>query len=380
MLNIAKPFVVTCMLLMLSPIVNAYTDAKGQSMGGAGVTAADFLMAPFYNPALAGIYRREERSALLLPSIQWQSNQSGNFKNALIEASETLDDPNSSNSEIDDALRALDGSDMSIETGTGLAFSVPNRFLSVTAYASLSTFNLITPVIAYDPFGRPNSNQSAVNTQSIQIRELGVSLAKYKRLLGQHMTFGITPKLQTITTYTYQSKINRFDIDDVKANANPESHINLDAGVLWFYGPLRAGLTIHNIRSKQFQTLEIESVIPGEHKAPQSFDLNTTYTIGLGLVTDSSTLALDYDVNEAEGFMEAEDNQKMLRVGFESDLLFKTIQIRGGYNNNLANNSYKPTYSLGTGLVLFNTIQTDLGLVYKRQQSLGASANFLVNF
>jgi predicted Na+-dependent transporter len=37
---------------------NYAIEARGDAMGGVGVVSANFLTAPFYNPALVAIYRR----------------------------------------------------------------------------------------------------------------------------------------------------------------------------------------------------------------------------------------------------------------------------------------------------------------------------------
>ena len=44
-------------------------EARGDAMGGVGVVSANYLTAPFYNPALVAIYRRNDDAGMILPSF-----------------------------------------------------------------------------------------------------------------------------------------------------------------------------------------------------------------------------------------------------------------------------------------------------------------------
>ncbi len=48
---------------------NYAIEARGDAMGGVGVVSANFLTAPFYNPALTAIYRRNDDVGMILPSV-----------------------------------------------------------------------------------------------------------------------------------------------------------------------------------------------------------------------------------------------------------------------------------------------------------------------
>lgn len=43
-------------------------------MGGVGVVSANYLTAPFYNPALVAIYRRNDDAGMILPSVGFTYN------------------------------------------------------------------------------------------------------------------------------------------------------------------------------------------------------------------------------------------------------------------------------------------------------------------
>ncbi len=48
---------------------NGVADARGNAMGNTGVTTSDYLLAPFYNPALTAVYRDRDSVGLLVPAL-----------------------------------------------------------------------------------------------------------------------------------------------------------------------------------------------------------------------------------------------------------------------------------------------------------------------
>ena len=57
---------------LISLSANAATvvpDGRGNGMGNTGVTTADYVLAPFYNPALVAVYRDSDTFGILLPGI-----------------------------------------------------------------------------------------------------------------------------------------------------------------------------------------------------------------------------------------------------------------------------------------------------------------------
>ncbi|MCW1890830.1 conjugal transfer protein TraF [Vibrio chagasii] len=84
----------------------------------------------------------------------------------------------------------------------------------------------------------------------LDVAEVGLSLAKYQTFIGQHISFGITPKIQRIYTYNYIASVNDYDLSDVRENSNGETAFNMDAGALWFFGPFRVGVAATNLFSE----------------------------------------------------------------------------------------------------------------------------------
>ncbi|MGC9553108.1 conjugal transfer protein TraF, partial [Vibrio metoecus] len=48
---------------------NLVMDARGAGMGNTGVSTADYLLAPYYNPALSAVYRKKDSFGVLIPTI-----------------------------------------------------------------------------------------------------------------------------------------------------------------------------------------------------------------------------------------------------------------------------------------------------------------------
>ncbi|MDW2313685.1 conjugal transfer protein TraF, partial [Vibrio sp. 1075] len=44
-------------------------EARSDAMGGVGTVSASYLTAPFFNPALTAIYRRNDDAGMIIPSF-----------------------------------------------------------------------------------------------------------------------------------------------------------------------------------------------------------------------------------------------------------------------------------------------------------------------
>ncbi|MCV5960990.1 conjugal transfer protein TraF, partial [Escherichia coli] len=82
-----------------------------------------------------------------------------------------------------------------------VAIGIPNKFLSATAYGKLYTESFVQPNV--DTSGTNPLDDSYVQGVSIGVAEAGISLAKYTNFMNQHLSFGVTPNLQRIYTYSY---------------------------------------------------------------------------------------------------------------------------------------------------------------------------------
>tara|TARA_Y100001960_G_scaffold22812_1_gene20093 strand:+ start:1340 stop:2491 length:1152 start_codon:yes stop_codon:yes gene_type:complete len=361
---------------------NYAIEARGDAMGGVGVVSANFLTAPFYNPALVAIYRRNDDMGMITPSFGGKYNDPNDMKSnidSVIDASNTAD--------LDAALTKLDGNQANVELGGVVAFALPNQFVAANLFAKAYTESFATPDVYTTGSDTDKVELSTVEAVSIGVTEVGLSLAKYQTFMGQHISFGITPKIQRIYTYNYIASVNDYDLSDVRENSNGETAFNMDAGALWFFGPFRVGVAATNLFSRDIETKDtskrlVSSTDPTKYHdvgGKYAYQLEPVYTVGAGIVSDYFSLSVDYDLNETEKFTSFEDNEQMIRVGTEVDLL-RQMQLRAGYYKNLAYSDSEGTITAGIGLSPLNLFQLDLSANYTNENAMGASINFLASY
>jgi len=383
----------TLSVLLAAPsayAANYAIEARGDAMGGVGVVSANFLTAPFYNPALVAIYRRNDDVGMILPSIGFNYDDQDGMVDDLDTISDILDNPDSSRiDELDSTLNNINGSILNAELGGVVAFAIPNQFVAANVYGKAYTETFSNPQVASassceasltaDQCTLDRAQRSTVNAVSVAVTEVGISLAKYQTFLGQHVAFGITPKLQRIYTYVYEASMTNYDLADVADNGNGETMFNLDAGALWFYGPFRVGLSASDMVSRDVETLTIPSAVSGNPSISYQYEMRPQYTLGAGIVADYFTLSVDYDLNEKERYVDFDDNTQMIRVGGEIDIL-RQLKLRAGYYKNLAYDDSEGTITAGIGISPLNLFQLDLAASYTNENAMGAYVNFLASY
>lgn len=353
-------------------------DARGNAMGGTGVVSASYLTAPFYNPALTAIYRRNDDAGMLVPSLGMSYDDQDNLL-------EKVDDAVSA-AERDDwvatqaALQALSGTQAKVDFGGAVAFGIPNRFIAANIFGKAYIENVATPDIApanLDPILQ--AQDTAIKTASVAVTEIGVSLAKYQTLFGQHFSFGVSPKIQRIYTYTSVNSLQDFKLDNIREDATSDVAFNLDAGALWFHGPFRAGISARNMFSRNIDTKSGRTKV-GDRLVDYGYQyqLQPLYTVGAGFIADYFQLSVDYDLNKEKKFTQFDDDVQMFRAGIEVDLV-RQIQLRGGYHKNLARDS-EGTLTAGIGLSPLNLFELSLAASYTSPQAMGATINFLATY
>ncbi|MDK9738069.1 conjugal transfer protein TraF [Vibrio sp. D404a] len=358
---------------------NYAIEARGDAMGGVGVVSANFLTAPFYNPALVAIYRRNDDLGMITPSFGGSYNDPDDMKSnidAVLDAT--------SSTEINNALNKLDGNQANFDLGGVVAFALPNQFVAANAFAKVYTESFATPDVHTTGTDQQKLELSTVSAVSVGVAEAGISLAKYQTFMGQHLSFGVTPKLQRIYTYNYIADINNYDLSDVRENGEGNTAFNIDAGALWFFGPFRVGFSATNLIARDIETKDTTRTISsgGTNKVvggKYSYKLEPVYTVGAGIVADYFTLSVDYDINEAEKFTSFDDNEQMIRVGTEVDIL-RQLKLRGGYYKNLAYSDSEGTITAGVGISPLNLFQLDISANYTNENAMGASINFLASY
>ncbi|WP_154174234.1 conjugal transfer protein TraF [Vibrio metoecus] len=376
-------------LVLISPLVfsaNYAVEARGDAMGGVGVVSGNFLTGPFYNPALVAIYRRNDDVGMILPSIGLSYNDPNDLITDLDTVSEIIKRGSESNlGELNKSLTAMQGDVLNAELGGVVAFAIPNQFISANVFGKAYTESFVSPIIDNTVCTESDfscqldrAKKSSVNAVSVGVTELGITLAKYQTFLGQHIAFGVTPKLQRVYTYVYEASLNSYDIKDLRDNGTGETIFNMDAGALWFYGPVRIGFSATNLISREIKTNTITSAVSG-NPISYTYDMKPQYTLGAGIVADYFTLSVDYDLNEEERYKDFKDNTQMIRVGGEIDIM-RQLKLRAGYNKNLAYDNTEGTVTAGIGLSPLNLFQLDVGASYTNENAMGAYVNFLASY
>ncbi|WP_375749876.1 conjugal transfer protein TraF [Vibrio sp. HN007] len=379
---------------------NYAVDARGDAMGGTGVVSATYLTAPFYNPALTAIYRRNDDAGMLLPSIGLMYDDTDNMVDNLDVIADNIkaikDNPAAADpsvlTSVDTALNNLKGSEAKLELGGAVAFGIPNPYLSMTIFGKAYTESFVTPEVwtssEATEAGRiaESAELTAVNAVSIGVAEAGVSIARYSTVFGQHMSFGISPKLQRIYTYVYTASPESYDIKDLRENGTGETILNVDIGALWFYGPLRVGFTGTNLVGRDIETKQITTVLTSSstsntHTITTDFEyrMRPQYTVGLGYVDDYFALSVDYDLNEDERFTSFKDNTQWFRAGIEIDI-FRQLALRGGYKKNMAYSDSEDTFTAGVGLSPLGLLEMDVAVSYTSKDAMGGYVNFLATY
>lgn len=361
---------------------NYAIEARGDAMGGVGVVSANYLTAPFYNPALVAVYRRNDDAGMILPSVGLSYDDQDKLVKSFSDIADLINTNNLAlDSELEAALNAIDGKVINADVGGVVAFGIPNRYISANIFGKAYSEIYAAPRIENNcPNSSPGSSQctferaqnSGINAVSIGVTEVGISLAKYQHFLGQHMAIGITPKLQRIYTFLFVTDFENYELKDLLDNGTGETTFNIDAGAVWFYGPYRFGIAASNLISRDIKTKEISSV-------QYDYQIRPQVTLGAGLVADYATLSVDYDLNVDRRFSNFADDTQMLRVGGEVDIM-RQLKLRVGYKKNLAYSGREGTITAGIGLSPLNIVQLDIGASYTNENAMGAFVNFLASY
>ncbi len=381
--TLSKTLVVTLSLISTAGYANNFAvDGRGNAMGGVGVVSASYLTAPFYNPALGAVYRRNDNVGMILPGVGFGYINEGELIDDVDNINSVMNNSSLSPSDRNDQLTKLmgdiDGDFIRMELGAIAAFAIPNSYVSTNIFAKAYTDSYATPVISDSGYVVTQVDESVIQTTSVGVLELGVNLSKYYTLFGQHMTFGVAPKVQKVYTYVDSTSLEHFDFLENRDNTTSESTFNFDAGMLWFHGPLRVGLSGKNLLKRDIQTKHYTHTVAGKDiEVGYEYQLTPVYTLGLGYVDDYVSLSVDYDLNEDKRFNSFNDDEQMLRVGAEIDVM-RQMQVRLGYKRNLSNES--DAYTAGIGLSPLGLIHIDTAVSFSSMDNFGVYANFVTYY
>lgn len=359
-------------------------DSRSAGMGGTGIASANFLSAPFSNPALLANYKDNDDFGVILPTIgvrisdeQGVYDQLDDFQDINDSLAGGVTDPNDLE-RWRNALSELDGGRITGEIQLGSSMAIPNKYISANLFTAANFKILgITHVDQNDLSITDPSTETIKSTAQVVIAgtsDIGIALAKGFNLSGKSVKVGISPKYQTLVALTYQSSVANFDDNDYdfQEDHTQSGEFNIDAGVTYnisenvVFGLAGKNLIPHSLESNFSQgraaTLKIEPA----------------YATGLAYSNEWFTAALDLDLNPIKPFKEFDHEEQFTRVGIEFDA-WGWSQIRAGYIHSMT--EYQDDLvTAGVGVKPFGLFGLDVSAQYGKNDNYGVSAQLIMNF
>lgn len=300
-------------------------DPRSMAMGGAGVAVGDAGMAPFFNPALLTVTRKEDDFSLVLPVIGVRAYdpsdlatsldkfQNGNYVNNLdasIQAYNTVGGQTSTNltaianntSTLSTQLTTLSDKPIQAELGAGMVVAIPSKSFGGAFYANAwaavggmvkyrddQTFQnfaadvsavaacnndpvCIANITSTSPYFNPvtagvtyntNNMRSSVDIRGVGLAEMGVALSREFTIGDATWGFGITPKMVKVKLFDYSESVNSGNTSNVTGSdfTADYSHVNFDLGLAKNYD--NGWRTGFVVKNVIPHTYEFKSIAPG---------------------------------------------------------------------------------------------------------------------
>ncbi len=360
--------------ILLLPRANAAglaIDARSQGMGNTGVASANYLLAPFYNPALVANFTSNDDFAFLLPAVAVAVNDKDDSLSTIDDLQASIESYESSNLDtqlevINAYLDQLDDNDLlAASAGMSLAVALPNKTVASNLFA-----RGYAEIVADTEIEENDYINSEINMVAFTYTEIGLALAKEVVLLNEKISFGISPKYQQMQTYAQGVSVADFDIDEYDENKNTENALNLDLGVIWYKDNFRAGLAVKDLFAQEIATRS--SVIT------DSYQLNTQVTVAIAYTGDVFMATMDADLTEQSRFKNLNDNTQFIRFGLEADA-WRWAQLRAGYEIDLQN-TMDNAITAGIGISPLAVMSVNLGGSYAGEQQFALSADLAFTF
>ncbi|CAH8196557.1 Conjugal transfer protein TraF [Vibrio aestuarianus] len=384
MMDTYKKWSVVALLILSSASVqsaNTVVDARGNGMGNTGVTTADYLIAPFYNPALVAVYRDRDTFGVLFPAISATARDPDKSLETIddlqdsIKTFENTSNPNQSNvTQLNSYLDQLaDDKPLAVSAGAGMAVAVPLDVLSLNifarGYAEVISRSDIAANGGDSIAAVENRYQnSTVDLIAFGYSEFGVAMAKMYILAGQQLSFGITPKIQQLRTYKQTVSVKDFDLSDYDKSETNDNAFNLDFGAIWLIDNFRIGVAVKDLFAQELKTIDGIS----------AYQLDTQVTFSGGYVTELFSAAIDIDATKQERFKNLKDDTQYLRFGVEGNA-WGWVQLRAGYEMDLED-TLDDAFTFGIGISPGDLVSFDLAGNYAGDNQFGVSGNLAFTF
>ena len=341
-------------------------DARGNAMGNTGVASADYLTAPFYNPALTASYKDEDDFGIFL-ALEVSANDPDDAISVIDDLQDNIDDSNQS--AIDQNLNELDGVEpIQVNAGIGLAIALPTEFVASNLFVHSYAEIVATTDITND------YQTSTVDLVAFGYVEVGLALAKQFQLSGERFSFGITPKYQQMTTYAQVATVEDFDVDDYDESETTKSAFNVDLGAVWYKHDFRVALAVKDLIAQEIDVSDNQGNING------TYNLDTQVTVGVAYDTDYFVAAIDADLTKQTRFenIDTNDDTQFIRFGIEGNA-WGWAQLRAGYEIDLEE-TLDNSITAGIGISPFDLVSLDIAGSYAGENQVGISTNLAFTF
>ncbi|HFG1590398.1 TPA: conjugal transfer protein TraF [Vibrio cholerae] len=362
---------------------NLLMDARGAGMGNTGVSTADYLLAPYYNPALMAVYRKNDSFGILLPSIGLRAEDKD-------ESLKTIDDLQDSieqferagvgaatQENVDQLNRYLDqladDKPLAVTAGIGIAVALPLDSVSLNFFTRGYAEVIAKANVAAKSGNSANDVQtryenSDVDLTAFSYTEVGLAIGKQVVLGGQTVALGVTPKVQQLRTYQDNASVKSFDLDDYDKSEVKDNAFNLDMGAVWLIDQYRVGIVAKDLFAKDIQT----------QNRNNTYKLDTQIAVSGSYVSDFFIAAVDLDLTKQRRFNGDNDDTQFMRFGVEGNA-WGWAQLRAGYEVDLQN-SLDNSVSVGLGVSPWDVVSLDLAGSYAGDNQFGLSANLAFTF
>ncbi|EPO9884773.1 conjugal transfer protein TraF [Vibrio cholerae] len=362
---------------------NLLMDARGAGMGNTGVSTADYLLAPYYNPALTAVYRKNDSFGILLPSIGLRAEDKD-------ESLKTIDDLQDSieqferagvgaatQENVDQLNRYLDqladDKPLAVTAGIGIAVALPLDSVSLNFFTRGYAEVIAKANVAAKSGNSANEVKTRYESSDVDLTafgytEVGLAVGKQVVLGGRTIALGVTPKVQQLRTYQDNASVKSFDLDDYDKSEVKDNAFNLDMGAVWLIDQYRVGIVAKDLFAKDIQT----------QNRNNTYKLDTQIAVSGSYVSDFFIAAVDLDLTKQRRFNGDNDDTQFMRFGVEGNA-WGWAQLRAGYEVDLQN-SLDNSVSVGLGVSPWDVVSLDLAGSYAGDNQFGLSANLAFTF
>ncbi|EKF9133199.1 TPA: conjugal transfer protein TraF [Vibrio cholerae] len=362
---------------------NLLMDARGAGMGNTGVSTADYLLAPYYNPALTAVYRKNDSFGILLPSIGLRAEDKD-------ESLKTIDDLQDSieqferagvgaatQENVDQLNRYLDqladDKPLAVTAGIGIAVALPLDAVSLNFFTRGYAEVIAKANVAAKSGNSANEVKTRYESSDVDLTafgytEVGLAVGKQVVFGGQTVALGVTPKVQQLRTYQDNASVKSFDLDDYDKSEVKDNAFNLDMGAVWLIDQYRVGIVAKDLFAKDIQT----------QNRNNTYKLDTQIAVSGSYVSDFFIAAVDLDLTKQRRFNGDNDDTQFMRFGVEGNA-WGWAQLRAGYEVDLQN-SLDNSVSVGLGVSPWDVVSLDLAGSYAGDNQFGLSANLAFTF